>query len=89
MLQMLFNDKKVGPRYSDYAREVGFGFMTRRSAKGEGGKLKYFILACARYGKTISAVKNTLQPVLQIRMQSQDNCITLSRWEDQIDYSCA
>lgn len=64
MLGMVFNNKKeLKTFYSNYAREEGFGVMTRSSNTGEDGELKYITLACARSGKNHRLAKNSLHPL--------------------------
>lgn len=47
--------------YREYAIKQGFGIKTRNSKKGSDGKLKYFILTCAREGHHKSNIAPTLK----------------------------
>lgn len=58
MLGVVFNNKEEFQTfYANYAREKRFDVTTRSSNMGEGGKLKYLTLTCARSGKRPNIAK--------------------------------
>ncbi|XP_042941078.1 protein FAR-RED IMPAIRED RESPONSE 1-like [Carya illinoinensis] len=57
--KMKFNSfEEVMTYYKQYAKNIGFGVMTRRTEKGDDGTVKYATLDCARGGKARNRTLN-------------------------------
>ncbi|XP_047312978.1 protein FAR-RED IMPAIRED RESPONSE 1-like [Impatiens glandulifera] len=56
------SEEDVRNYYIDYGKHVGFAIAKKSSKNGDDGKTRYFSLACARNGKTISTAKNCFYP---------------------------
>ncbi|KAG7960470.1 hypothetical protein I3843_10G125100 [Carya illinoinensis] len=61
--KMGFNSfEEVMTYYKQYAKNIGFGVMTRRTEKGDDGTVRYATLGCARGGKTRNRTLNVARP---------------------------
>ncbi|CAL5392564.1 unnamed protein product [Camellia sinensis] len=68
---MVFSsDEEIRNYYDNFARRQGFGVAKISSKSGDDGRPKYFSLACARNGKTISTAKGSYHP----RPSTKTNC---------------
>ncbi|KAH7659854.1 FHY3/FAR1 family protein [Dioscorea alata] len=64
------SEEEVYKLYIEYARREGFGITKKSTRLGDDGKLKYYMLACARGGKRICTSKNSFNP----RLSTKVNC---------------
>ncbi|XP_042950607.1 protein FAR-RED IMPAIRED RESPONSE 1-like [Carya illinoinensis] len=61
--KMEFNSfEEVMTYYKQYAKNIGFGVMTRRTEKGDDGTVRYATLGCARGGKARNRTLNVARP---------------------------
>ncbi|KAG2706965.1 hypothetical protein I3760_05G126800 [Carya illinoinensis] len=61
--KMEFNSfEEVMTYYKQYAKNIGFGVMTRRTKKGDDGTVRYATLGCARGGKACNRTLNVARP---------------------------
>ncbi|XP_059640286.1 protein FAR1-RELATED SEQUENCE 6-like [Cornus florida] len=67
---VFYSEEEVRNFYNNYAQRLGFG-VTKISVKnGNDGKSRYFSLACAQHGKSVSTAKDSYHP----RPSTKTNC---------------
>ncbi|KAM7486044.1 hypothetical protein LguiA_002053 [Lonicera macranthoides] len=78
-LRMVFNSyQEVCEFYKKYACVKGFDIM-QRGSKYEEGMLRYFILACAKVGKSQSTAINSFKGRPSSKIDCKGGCLPTSR----------
>ncbi|XP_019184175.1 PREDICTED: protein FAR1-RELATED SEQUENCE 4-like [Ipomoea nil] len=82
-VEMVFQSmEEVFTFYTNYAKKMGFGVVTKSSTRGDDGNLKHFTFACAKAHRKESTSKNLLSSKLSTQTRSQAK-IRFKRCEDE------